>query len=69
MTRKDYIVIAATLREARRGIDHPVGYERQGHHGPHCDDILDRLEAAWIELLARDNPAFSPQKFKEASRP
>ncbi len=62
MTRKDYIAIAATLRTAREDsvksiVDYP------------CDDILDRLEEAWVALLARNNPEFSPTKFKEASRP
>ncbi len=58
MNRKDYIAIAHTLREARVALDGPMGRY-----------ILNRLEAAWIELFAKDNPLFDSTKFKEASQP
>ena len=59
MTRHDYRIIANGLADARG----------QANQGDHCDTILDRLEEAWITLFAKDNPHFSPTKFKEASQP
>ena len=61
MTQHDYRIITATLKKAREELDHPIG--------GHCDTILDRLEEAWITLFAKENPRFSPTKFKEASQP
>ena len=60
MTRHDYRIIAAALKKAREELGHPLG--------DHCTTILDSLEEAWIELFAKDNPRFSPTKFKEASQ-
>ena len=69
MTRHDYRIIAAALKKAREELDHPVGYELQGNFSPHCANILDDLEEAWVTLFAKENPHFSPTKFKEALQP
>lgn len=56
MTKKDYIVIAAAIRETRTVSD------EQEHY------VLDRVAARIADKLQSDNPRFDRKRFLEATR-
>jgi hypothetical protein len=61
MTRKDYEAIASRLREYREDLDmHPQRAQRQ--------DTLDDVVEILVDFFTEDNPRFTPDRFRKATR-
>jgi hypothetical protein len=61
MTRKDYILIAAALKSAR--VPSALGNENKAIYNNGIDNAVAFIAMA----LAKDNPRFDGQKFREAA--
>lgn len=58
MTRRDYVTIAAAINAARRTV--PITDDR-------TERVLDHLTDTLCAALKADNPAFDPERFREAT--
>jgi hypothetical protein len=60
MTRKDYEAIASRLREYRSDT---VGNPAHG-----CPATLDDIVEILVDFFTEDNPRFTPDRFRKATR-
>ena len=63
MTRKDYEAIASRLREYREGLES----DPTSHLGTRLDTIDDIVEIL-VDFFTEDNPRFTPNRFRQATR-
>ena len=59
MTRKHYKAFATLLSGMRAKLP---------HGDPRGEALIDAFEAVCVEEFAKENPSFSPAKFREAAR-
>lgn len=64
MTRKDYEAIASALREYREDITATGATMANRHRLDTLDDVVEIL----VDIFTVDNPRFTPNRFREASR-
>lgn len=65
MTRKDYVLIAQTIKEARPALS-PGHTDRDGTFAAHEEQVLDRLSLMMATRLRTTNDAFNRGRFLEA---
>lgn len=63
MTRKDYEAIASILRANRHAVE---GFAKESL--PIATALLDSIESDLIQLFESDNPRFSSDRFRSASK-
>ena len=64
MTRKDYEAIASRLREYREEVENSGATMANRHRLDTIDDIVEIL----VDFFAEDNPRFTPDRFRQATR-
>jgi hypothetical protein len=64
MTRKDYEAIASRLREYREEVENSGATMANRYTLDTLDDVVEIL----VDFFTEDNPRFTPNRFRQATR-